>query len=57
MPKCQNKFAYVKLDDCALAKRVVYRDADGKNPYVKMNGRNVPLSSIRGKYRYSDKTA
>jgi len=57
MPKCEHKFAYVKLDGCSLAKRAVYYDSDGKNPYVKMNGKNVSLSSIRGKYRYSDKSA
>jgi hypothetical protein len=51
--KCDKKYVQIK-DGCTLTRRVVYERENGAK-YVKMNGNNVLLSELRGKFRYSDK--
>jgi hypothetical protein len=51
---CNNEYVIVKLEGCAGIKRKVYKNNQNK-PYIKLNNRNVILSTIRGKYRYFDK--
>lgn len=56
MPECKRKYVIVNLnDDCGLVQRAVNEDADGKR-FIKANGGKIYLSSIRGKYRYLDKS-
>lgn len=51
--KCDKSYAQIK-NGCTLIRRVVYEGENGAK-YVKMNGKNVLLSELRGKFRYSDK--
>jgi hypothetical protein len=51
--KCDKSYVQIK-DGCTMIRRVVY-DSDKHSKYVKMNGKNVLLSELRGKFRYSDK--
>lgn len=56
MTDCKKKYVVVNLDDdCGLVQRVVHEDADGKR-YIKAKGGKVYLLSIRGKYRYMDRS-
>ena len=50
---CAKRYIDIK-DGCNSIRRVVYRNEQTNKPYVKMNGTDVYLSTIRGKYRYSD---
>jgi len=50
---CTKRYVDIK-DGCNSIRRVVYRNEQTNKPYVKMNGKDVYLSTIRGKYRYSD---
>ena len=51
--KCEKKYVQIK-DGCTLVRRVVFED-DKKKKYVKLNGTDVHLSELRGKYRFSNK--
>ena len=52
---CEQKYILVKLDsDCNYIYRTVMVDSSGKK-YIKHSGKDVYLSTIRGKYRYTDK--
>ena len=53
MPPCRKKYVYIKIDGCSLGKRIVY--GEGNQKYVKLNSQNVQLSTLRGRYRYSDR--
>ncbi len=53
-PKCEKSYVQIK-DGCTLLRRAVYDADDSKKKYVKLNGKNVFLSEIRGKYRFSNK--
>ncbi len=52
--KCDKKYAQIK-DGCTVVRRVVYEDESSKKKYVKLDGKNVLLSELRGKYRLSNK--
>ena len=52
--KCEKNYVQIK-DGCTLIRRVVYENDDTKKKYVKLNGKNVLLSELRGKFRYSNK--
>ncbi len=52
---CEQKYVLVKFDsDCNYVYRTVMVDGAGKK-YIKHAGKEVYLSSIRGKFRYTDK--
>ncbi len=52
---CEQKYVLVKFGaNCEYIYRSVMIDSDNKK-YIKHNGKNVYLSSIRGQYRYTDK--
>lgn len=52
--KCEKSYVQIK-DGCTLVRRAVYEVEDNKKKYVKLNGKNVFLSELRGKYRFSNK--
>jgi len=52
--KCDKNYVQIK-EGCQLIKRVVYENDATKKKFVKLNGKNVPLSELRGKYRFSNK--
>lgn len=49
---CTKKYAYIKIG-CETLRRIVHEE--GKKKFVKLEGKNVLLSTIRGKFRYGDK--
>jgi hypothetical protein len=53
-PKCVKSYVQIK-DGCTLLRRAVYEIEDSKKKYVKLDGKRVFLSEIRGKYRFSNK--
>jgi len=52
--KCDKSYVQIK-DGCQLLRRVVYENESTHKKYVKLNGKNVLLSELRGKYRFSSK--
>lgn len=52
--KCQKNYVQIK-DGCQLVRRVVYENETTHKKYVKLNGKNVDLTELRGKFRYSNK--
>ena len=52
--KCEKSYVQIK-DGCTLVRRAVYEVEASKQRYVKLNGKNVSLSDLRGKYRFSNK--
>ena len=52
--KCDKTYAQIK-EGCTLLRRVVYENEATKKKFVKLNGKEVLLSELRGKYRFSNK--
>lgn len=52
--KCDKNYVQIK-DGCTLVRRVVYENESTKKKFVKLNGKEVFLSELRGKYRFSNK--
>ena len=50
---CVKRYVTIK-EGCNSVRRVVHKNDTTNKNYVQINGKNVYLSSIRGKYRYSD---
>ena len=52
--KCDKNYVQIK-EGCTLLRRVVYENEATKKKFVKLNGKEVLLSELRGKYRFSNK--
>lgn len=48
---CEKKHVMVK-DGCKLVRRIVYSAAADKK-FIKLEGKDVLLSALRGKFRYT----
>lgn len=48
---CDKSHVVVK-DGCKLVRRVVYGSV--KNKFIKLEGKEVPLKALKGKFRYTE---